>query len=85
MQKHGFNSKKDMINKLEEILDWYCKKADRDIFIIPPSNTKAHVNYLVDEILKTTRIYAKQINSGKKHDPQFAKFFPEILREVRLH
>ena len=85
MQKHGFNSKKDMINKLEEILDWYCKKADRDIFIIPPSNTKAHVNYLVDEILKTTRIYAKQINSGKKHDPLFARFFPEIIREVKLH
>ena len=85
MKRHNFNSKDDMIKKLEEILDWYCKKTDRDIFIIPPSNTKAHINYLVDEILKTVRIYAKQINSGKKHDPQFAKFFPDIMREVRLH
>ena len=85
MQRHGFNSKEDMIKKLEEILDWYCKRTDRDIFIIPPSDTKAHINYLVDEILKTVRIYAKQINSCKKHDPQFAKFFPEIIREVKLH
>jgi hypothetical protein len=85
MKRHNFNSKKDMINHLEKVLDWYCKKSDRDIFIVPPSNTNAHIEYLIDEIAKTVRIYAKQINSGKKHDPQFAKFFPEILREVRLH
>ena len=85
MKRHNFSSKKDMIKHLEKVLDWYCKKSDRDIFIVPPSNTNAHINYLIDEIAKTVRIYAKQINSGKKHDPQFAKFFPEILREVRLH
>ena len=78
------NSKEDMIKKLEEVLNWYCKKAYRDIFIVPPSNTKAHIKYLIDEILKTTRIYAKQINSGQKHDPQFTKFFPSLMRETRL-
>ena len=28
MKRHNFNSKDDMIKKLEEILDWYCKKTD---------------------------------------------------------
>ena len=85
MKRHNFNSKKDMINHLEKVLDWYCKKSDRDIFIVPPSNTNAHIEYLIDEIAKTVRIYAKQINSGKKHDLQFAKYFSNVMREVRLH
>ena len=85
LKRHGLEDKEKAIKHLENVLDWYCKKSDRDIFIMPPSNTNAHLDYLIDEIIKTIRLYAKQINAGTKTDPQFAKFFPEILREVRLH
>ena len=85
LKRHGLENKEKAIKHLENVLDWYCKKSDRDIFIVPPSNTNAHIEYLIDEIAKTVRIYAKQINSGKKHDLQFAKYFSNVMREVRLH
>ena len=85
LNKYNLHSKEEAIIHLEKVLDWYCKKSDRDIFIIPPTKIDDHINYLVDEIYKTVRIYAKQINAGKKTDKDFVKFFPEILKEVRLH
>jgi len=85
LNKYNLHSKEEAIVHLEKTLDWFCKKSDRDIFIIPPIKIDDHINYLVDEINTTVRIYAKQINAGKKNDANFVKFFPEILRQVRLH
>ena len=74
-----------LISKLEQTLDAWCKKANRDIFIMPPENIDDHVDYLIDEIQITVREYAKLIHSGKRQDDEFVKLFPQIMKEVKLN
>mgnify|MGYP003145460411 FL=1 len=81
----GKADKHFLISKLEQTLDIWCKKADRDIFIVPPEDIDEHIDYLIEEINKTVRGYAKLIHSGKKFDDKFVRFFSHIMREVKLN
>ena len=46
---------------------------------------KLDIDYLIEEINKTVRGYAKLIHSGKKFDDKFVRFFSHIMREVKLN
>tara|TARA_B100000029_G_C17418311_1_gene903343 strand:+ start:358 stop:660 length:303 start_codon:yes stop_codon:yes gene_type:complete len=81
----GKDQKQFLLSKLEQVLDAWCKKADRDIFIMPPENIDDHINYLIDEIQISVREYAKLIHSGKKQDEEFVKLFPQLMKEVGLN
>ena len=81
----GKDQKQFLLSKLEQVLDAWCKKADRDIFIMPPENIDDHINYLIDEIQISVREYAKLIHSGKRQDEEFVKLFPQIMKEVGLN
>ena len=46
---------KQKISNLEFALDYLCRAAKRDIFIIPPEKEKDHIKYLKEEIEKTLK------------------------------
>ena len=47
---------KEKISNLEFALDYLCRAAKRDIFIIPPEKEKDHIEYLKKEIEKTLKM-----------------------------
>ena len=51
---------KEKISNLEFALDYLCRAAKRDIFIIPPEKEKDHIDYLKKEIEKTLKMLKSQ-------------------------
>ena len=88
MKKRGLlPTEEDTIIYLENVLDYYCKIADRDIFIVPPIKKDKHILYLMEEIMKTVKLICKQIIKGEKNPIvdgiDFAKFHKTTYNEVK--
>ena len=88
MKKRGLlPTEEDTIIHLENVLDYYCKIADRDIFIIPPIKKDKHILYLMEEIMKTVKLICKQIIVGGKNPIvdgiDFPKFHKTTYNEVK--
>ena len=88
MKKRGLlPTEEDTIIHLENVLDYYCKIADRDIFIVPPIKKDKHILYLMEEIMKTVKLICKQIIKGEKNPVvdgiDFPKFHKTTYNEVR--
>ena len=88
MKKRGLlPTEYDTIIHLENVLDYYCKIADRDIFIVPPIKKDKHILFLMEEIMKTVKLICKQIIKGEKNPIvdgiDFAKFHKTTYNEVK--
>ena len=88
MKKRGLlPTEEDTIIHLENVLDYYCKIADRDIFIVPPIKKDKHILYLMEEIMKTVKLICKQIIKGEKNPIvdgiDFPKFHKTTYNEVK--
>ena len=88
MKKRGLlPTEYDTIIHLENVLDYYCKIADRDIFIVPPIKKDKHILFLMEEIMKTVKLICKQIIKGEKNPIvdgiDFPKFHKTTYNEVR--
>jgi len=88
MKKRGLlPTEEDTIIHLENVLDYYCKIADRDIFIVPPIKKDKHILYLMEEIMKTVKLICMQIIKGEKNPIvdgiDFAKFHKTTYNEVK--
>ena len=88
MKKRGLlPTEEDTIIHLENVLDYYCKIADRDIFIVPPIKKDKHILFLMEEIMKTVKLICKQIIKGEKNPIvdgiDFAKFHKTTYNEVK--
>ena len=85
--KRPLTTEEDTIIHLENVLDYYCKIADRDIFIVPPIKKDKHILYLMEEIMKTVKLICKQIIKGEKNPIvdgiDFPKFHKTTYNEVK--